>query len=151
MYGVPTAFPDLPDRNNSPPPHWFSPRTSNLAVETAETSNMLHDSMIGKENPALSPSASQLNRRDAERHAVDTEVVVNWHFQPDVSVRYRSLDFSETGMRIVSSTPLLEGMTGVLVSTLPEGRPIDRAVMIVWTRKAETPGVSGFEAGLRFF
>lgn len=110
---------------------------------------MIHESMIGRENPELSPDT--VDRRDGSRRAIDTEVVINWHFQPGISVRYRSLDLSESGMRIVSSTPLLEGMTGVLASTLPEGRSIDRAIMIVWTRASEVPGVSGYEAGLRFF
>lgn len=112
---------------------------------------MLHESMIGRENPEWSSTNATADRRDGSRRKVDTEVVVNWHFQPDIAVRYRTLDFSETGMRIVSTTPLLEGMTGVLVSTLPEGRSIDRAVMVVWTRTSEVPGTKGFEAGLRFF
>ena len=106
---------------------------------------MLNDStMGGTKNEAT-------NRRSSKREAIDVEVVVNWHFQPGESVRYRSLDLSETGMRIVSSTPLLEGMTGVLVSILPEGRRIDRAVMVVWTRSDGRTTDGRHEAGLRFF
>jgi c-di-GMP-binding flagellar brake protein YcgR len=106
---------------------------------------MLNDSTMGKNE------TTSTDRREAERTTVDTDVVVTWHFQPGQSVRYRSLDFSETGMRIASSTPLLEGMTGVLVSVLPEGRRLDRAVMVVWSRSDGRTATGGHEAGLRFF
>ncbi len=106
---------------------------------------MLNDSTMGMKN------ADPANRRGADRTRVEAEVVVTWHFQPDQAVRYRSLDMSETGMRISSSTPLLEGMTGVLNSTLPEGTRIDRAVMVVWTRSDGRSADGRHEAGLRFF
>ena len=106
---------------------------------------MLNDSTMGKNG------RTSTNRREAERTTVDTEVVVTWHFQPGQPVRYRSLDLSETGMRIASSTPLLEGMTGVLVSLLPEGKRLDRAVMVVWSRSDGRTSNGGHEAGLRFF
>lgn len=107
---------------------------------------MLNDSMIGRKH---STPQGEEDRRGTERTDLDVEVVVAWHFQPDQSVRYRSLDLSETGMRIDSSTPLLEGMTGVLVSILPRGERIDRAVMVVWCRPKRDG--QGHEAGLRFF
>ena len=47
--------------------------------------------------------------------------------------------------------PLLEGMTGVLNSTLPEGTRIDRAVMVVWSRSDGRSEDGRHEAGLRFF
>jgi hypothetical protein len=106
---------------------------------------MLNDSTMGKNE------TTSTDRREADRTAVDTEVVVTWHFQPGQAVRYRSLDLSETGMRIASSTPLLEGMTGVLVSVLPEGMRLDRAVMVVWCRSDGRTSTGGHEAGLRFF
>lgn len=106
---------------------------------------MLNDSTMGK-----SPTDAT-DRRAADRTAVETEVVVTWHFQPGQPVRYRSLDLSETGMRISSSTPLLEGMTGVLVSVLPEGTRLDRAVMVVWSRSDGRTQDGRHEAGLRFF
>lgn len=105
----------------------------------------MNDTMIGKRD---AESGSD-ERRDSERHEVQAEAVVSWHFQPGQKVRYRTIDHSETGMRIASSTPLLEGMTGVLVSMLPEGTRIDRACMVVWSRHAN--GGEGHEAGLRFF
>ncbi|MAC20631.1 MAG: hypothetical protein CMJ23_13350 [Phycisphaerae bacterium] len=107
---------------------------------------MLNDSMIGRKH---STPQGEEDRRGTERTDLDVEVVVAWHFQPDQSVRYRSLDLSDTGMRIESSTPLLEGMTGVLVSILPQGKRIDRAVMVVWCRPKRD--AEGHEAGLRFF
>ena len=106
---------------------------------------MINDTMIGKTDAGSGPD----ERRDSERIEVQAEAIVAWHFQPDQKVRYRTIDYSETGMRIISSTPLLEGMTGVVVSMLPEGRKIDRACMVVWSRHAT--GGSGHEAGLRFF
>lgn len=108
---------------------------------------MLNDSMIGRKISSTPTSVD--DRRQAERTAAEVELLICWHFQPDDKVRYRSLDLSETGLRIRSSTPLLEGMTGVLVSTLPEGKRVDRAVMVVWSRSSRD-GL-GHEAGLRYF
>ena len=110
---------------------------------------MLDESMFKKDLPDSDQGTSDLNRREATRNAVSVEVVLAWHFNPDQPVRYRSVDLSETGMRLRSSTPLLEGMTGTLRSVLPEGRRLDRSVMVVWSRPAGTG--TGYEAGLRFF
>ena len=109
---------------------------------------MLNDTMIGKRDKDAAGSGTD-ERRGSDRTDVQAEVVVARHFQPNQTVRYRSLDLSGTGMRIHSTTPLLEGMTGVLVSVLPEGRRLDRACMVVWSRHAATG--QGHEAGLRFF
>jgi hypothetical protein len=106
---------------------------------------MLNDSTMGKSE------TTPIDRREADRNTVQTDVVVTWHFQPGQAVRYRSLDLSDTGIRIASSTPLLEGMTGVLVSVLPEGKRLDRAVMVVWSRSDGRTSTGGHEAGLRFF
>lgn len=107
---------------------------------------MLNDSMIGRNETA---DLASVDRRDATRATVDTEVVMSWHFRPSETVRYRTVDLSETGMRIRSTTPLIEGMTGTLVSTLPEGRRLDQACMVVWCRGGS--GGTDYEAGLRFF
>ena len=109
---------------------------------------MLNDTMFGKNDRDAAASKAD-ERRGSDRSDLQVEVVVAWHFQPDQTMRYRSLDLSETGMRIRSSTPLLEGMTGVLVSVLPEGCRLDRACMVVWSRHAASE--EGYEAGLRFF
>ncbi|MEE2973015.1 MAG: PilZ domain-containing protein [Planctomycetota bacterium] len=108
---------------------------------------MLNDSIIGRKSCQATPRVD--DRRDAPRTAAQVELLICWHFQPDQKVRYRSLDLSEFGVRIRSSTPLLEGMTGVLVSTLPEGERVDRPVMVVWSRTSRD-GL-GHEAGLRYF
>ncbi|RPG13976.1 MAG: PilZ domain-containing protein [Phycisphaera sp. TMED9] len=110
---------------------------------------MLDESMFQNDSPDSNRGTSDLNRRESARNAVSVEVVMAWHFNPDQPVRYRSVDLSETGMRLRSSTPLLEGMTGTLRSVLPEGRRLDRSVMVVWSRPSGTG--SGYEAGLRFF
>lgn len=106
----------------------------------------MNDKMIGMRESTDSVSNE---RRESDRNEVQVEVVVSWHFQPDQSMRYETLDLSDTGMRIRSSTPLLEGMTGVIGAILPEGRKVNRACMVVWSRHAASG--SGHEAGLRFF
>ncbi len=95
--------------------------------------------------------AAGSDRRETDRDSISVEVVLAWHFNPDQPVRYRSVDLSETGIRVRSSTPLLEGMTGTLKTILPEGRHLERPVMVVWTRPGGDDSSHGFEAGLRFF
>ncbi|MHC4247289.1 MAG: hypothetical protein ACYSUU_10860, partial [Planctomycetota bacterium] len=56
--------------------------------------------------------STDADRREADRESISVEVVLAWHFNPDQPVRYRSVDLSDTGIRVRSSTPLLEGMTG---------------------------------------
>ncbi|MAB72051.1 MAG: hypothetical protein CMJ54_06430 [Planctomycetaceae bacterium] len=108
---------------------------------------MLDDSMMSRKATA----STGADRREAERDSISVEVVLAWHFNPDQPVRYRSVDLSDTGIRIRSSAPLLEGMTGTLKTILPEGRHVDRAVMVVWARAGGDDPSLGFEAGLRFF
>ena len=108
---------------------------------------MLNDSTM--RNTDGSPSG-EAERRGAARRDITCEAVVEWHFSPETPVRYLAMDMSETGLRIRSSTPLLEGMTGNLASLLPEIGPMNRAIMVVWTR-ASTEEVGSYEAGIHFF
>ncbi len=112
---------------------------------------MLDDSIMNREAGGPGGEPSSTNRRDSDRTPVSVEVLMAWHFNPDQPVRYRSVDLSETGIRIRSATPILEGMTGILKTVLPEGRHVDRPVMVVWVRPTGDASSSGFEAGLRFF
>ena len=76
------------------------------------------------------------------------ELVVRWHHDMLTAIRYRVLDISEGGARIVTSAPLIEGMTGTAVTLLPKGTPINRLCSVCWSRP---PALSGaFEVGLRF-
>ena len=112
---------------------------------------MLDDSIMRKNLVEPTDQSSDADRREADRESISVEVVLAWHFNPDQPVRYRSVDLSDTGIRVRSSTPLLEGMTGTLKTILPEGRHLDRPVMVVWARPGGDDHHSGFEAGLRFF
>ena len=90
------------------------------------------------------------DRRGAARRPIEAEAVISWHFDPNTLVRYAAMDLSETGIRIRSRFPILEGMTGTLQSILPEEGPVDRAVMVIWSRPASDE-VGSYDAGLRFF
>lgn len=112
---------------------------------------MLDDSIMNEKVVEPIDQATGDDRRETDRESISVEVVLAWHFNPDQPVRYRSVDLSETGIRVRSSTPLLEGMTGTLKTVLPEGRHLDRPVMVVWARPRGDDPSKGFEAGLRFF
>ena len=53
------------------------------------------------------------------------------------------------GFRIRSSTPLLAGMTGMVMTVLPKGTRVDLPVMVRWSRVDEETGA--YEVGLRAF
>ena len=112
---------------------------------------MLDDSIMRRNALEADGQSTDSDRRETDRESISVEVVLAWHFNPDQPVRYRSVDLSDTGIRIRSSTPLLEGMTGTLKTILPEGRHLDRPVMVVWSRVGGENAFPGFEAGLRFF
>ena len=108
---------------------------------------MLNDSTM--RNTDGSPLGGA-ERRGAARQNITCEAVVQWHFSPETPVRYLAMDMSETGLRIRSSTPLLEGMTGNLASLLPDIGPMNQAIMVVWTRPSAEE-VGSYEAGIHFF
>ena len=108
---------------------------------------MFNDPILRKLNAI---SATSDDRRRAFRRQIEADAVISWHFDPQTLVRYAAMDFSETGIRIRSQFPILEGMTGTLQSILPEEGPVDRAVMVIWSRPA-TEEVGSYDAGLRFF
>ena len=112
---------------------------------------MLDDSIMKRKSMEPDDQSTGSDRRETDRESISVEVVLEWHFNPEQPVRYRSVDLSDTGIRIRSSTPLLEGMTGTLKTILPEGRHLDRPVMVVWARAGSGDRPMGFEAGLRFF
>ncbi|MFO0961478.1 MAG: hypothetical protein U0625_01075 [Phycisphaerales bacterium] len=83
----------------------------------------------------------------------DGHIVVLWHHDPMRSCAYETSDTSESGARIRSTCPLLDGMTGVAVCLNPGEIVIDRTVMVVWSRGIRDADgrVTHHEAGLRFF
>jgi len=105
---------------------------------------MLHDSLIS----GLDRGDPPVERRHSTRMRTRAELVVRWHHDMPTAIRYRVLDISEDGARIVTSAPLIEGMTGTAVTLLPKGTRINRLCSVCWSRP---PALSGaFEVGLRF-
>ncbi len=112
---------------------------------------MLHDSRIsGHDRPEGDPRDQDTDseRRETDRAPSQAEVIVVWHHDQGIPVRYAVVDIGDGGMRILSSTPLLKGMSGTAVKLLPKGEPINRSFIVAWSRP---PAVSGaFEVGLQF-
>ena len=104
---------------------------------------MLNDALIPGRRRALSDE-----RRRSARTAVEAELVVLWHHDPQTAVRYPVLNLSDGGARIQSAAPLFKGMSGTAVKLLPTGRPISRMCTVSWTRAPDLDG--SFEIGLRF-
>ncbi len=97
---------------------------------------MLHDSL------------STDDRRRSARTVKRAELVVRWHHDPQVPVRYPVLDMGDDGLRILSSLPLLRGLSGIAVKLLPKGEHINRPCSVAW---AQPPVIGGpFEIGLAF-
>lgn len=105
---------------------------------------MLHDGTQAR----VSGQRISTERRHSPRVAFPAELVVRWHHEQELSIRYEVIDSSEGGFRIRSSMPMLEGMTGIALKLLPEGTPVNRTVMIVWIGPSTASG--GSEFGLNF-
>jgi hypothetical protein len=88
-----------------------------------------------------------LERRSSPRTSCTAELTLTWLHDSRTPVRYHVLDAGEGGFRILTATPLLEGMTGIAWKLLPEGRPIRRTVVVAWIAST-ADGMT--EAGLRF-
>ncbi len=74
-------------------------------------------------------------------------MVVLWHHDIETAIRYPVIDRTDTGLRIMCATPLIEGMTGIAANLLPEGMPINRPCSVCWSRPRALG--RGFEAGIR--
>jgi len=115
-------------------------------MRTDEMGRMLNDSTTSRNSKA--PNDSE--RRNDARRSLSEEVVVTWHFDPTTPVRYQTCDISDSGLRITTSMPLIDGMTGNLQSLASSCERIKESVMVAWCRPAAA-GERGYEAGLRFF
>jgi hypothetical protein len=107
---------------------------------------MIHDAMM---SPRSHPTAGHDDRRDAQRALLPLEVTLLWHHDPGQVLRFHAVDVSDGGLRVRSSLPLVEGMTGMVLNLLPRGEPVNRSVLVVWARPSRSG--QGHEAGLRFF
>ena len=106
---------------------------------------MLHDRMMTSGDGA----SAEADRRRSDRLPFPGEVVVLWHHDPRTPVRYRIVDAGDGGLRIATSTPLPQGMTGMAIRVLPGGEPLERPIMVSWLGQ---PGEHGLhEVGLRYF
>lgn len=105
---------------------------------------MLHDGTQAR----VSGQSMLAERRQSQRDEFPAELVVKWHHEPEFPVRYEVIDSSEGGFRIRSSMPMLEGMTGIALNLLPEGTPVNRTVMIIWTGPCASG--AGSEFGINF-
>ncbi len=88
-------------------------------------------------------------RRTSDRVPYPAELVIVWNHDLESAVRYPVLDASDRGFRIRSSMPLSAGTTGIALRLLPEGHPLDRSLVVIWTRPCPTG--DGHEVGLRLF
>lgn len=77
------------------------------------------------------------------------ELVLAWMHDLGTPLRFCVVDAGDGGFRIRTSTPLVEGMTGIAVKLLPGGEQLDRAVMVAWVGPPDRDGQR--DVGLRFF
>jgi len=89
-------------------------------------------------------------RRGGGREPIACTIAVAWHHEPRQSCHYDGLDLSESGLRIHSSTILLEGMTGRAVFVVG-AIPFDRPAVVSWCRAVRSSDgrIDHWEAGLR--
>lgn len=107
---------------------------------------MLHDGMMF----SRADHAAETDRRVSDRLPFPGELIVIWHHDLDTPIRYRVIDAGDGGYRLRSSIPVLEGTTGIARLFLPDGKPLNDSVMVVWTR-AVNDGSGDQEIGLRVF
>ncbi len=105
---------------------------------------MLYDALI----PRSADHGPDDDRRGSARVRVRAELVVLWHHDMQTAVRYRVTDLSDGGAHILSTAPLIRGMTGTAVRLLPKGAAINRLCTVSWIKP---PALGGpFEVGLHF-
>jgi hypothetical protein len=113
-----------------------------LSIESDVLPMMHEDIMLSQADLAAGHDL-----RRTQRVPCPAEVTLVWHHNPGTVVRYRVLDVSDGGLRLRSSVPLLEGTTGMIMRMLPQGTPIEKAVMVVWSHDAEA---GGYAIGVRY-
>ena len=87
------------------------------------------------------------DRRANERRPGQSEVLISWHHDPGQGVRYALVNEGPSGCLITSSVPLVDGMTGTVLGTIPETGCHSASVLVAWCRH-----VGGrWHVGLRYF
>jgi len=104
---------------------------------------MLHDGVL--EHTTAQPGVH--DRRDDPRVPCPSELSIVWHHDLDAPGRYPLIDASDGGLRIRSHLPMAQGMTGMVLRLLPEGRAIDRGVIVRWLRRTDD---GRFDIGLAY-
>ena len=91
-------------------------------------------------------SAPVEERRECTRQATERELLITWHHDPSQGVRYGLVNESLGGCLIVSSVPLIDGMTGTVLARIPSKGHRSSSVVVAWSRQ-----VNGrWHVGLRF-
>ncbi len=106
---------------------------------------MLHDAVFSRSLGA----PDGLERRKLPRTPFPAELILIWHHDPQMPMRYRVIDAHDNGVRIRTTVPMVEGMVGRAVKMIPQARSVDRSVMVVWVGPRDASGEH--EAGLRYF
>ena len=104
---------------------------------------MLYDAM-----PEPGETCAETDRRHHDRVPFPSEMTLVWNHDLETTLRYGVSDAGDGGYRLRSSTPMLEGMTGIALRLLPEGTRLDVPVMVAWCRKDDE---GEYVVGLRVF
>lgn len=121
---------------------------------------MLHDGLMSNRptacdavnheaDAAPKPGIMDIDRRRSDRVPFPAELVLAWLHDMGTLLRFRVVDAGDGGFRIRTGTPIVEGMTGMVVRLLPSGEPLDRPVMVAWVGPPEDDGQR--QIGLRYF
>ena len=117
---------------------------------------MLHDGIMSRTSRRGKPRTDRpalADRRESDRIPFPAEMVLVWNHDLHTPMRYRVMDAGDGGYRIRTSTPPVEGMTGMVIRMLPgprNGERLDQPVMVAWMHPAEDAD-GEYDAGLRCF
>ncbi len=88
---------------------------------------MLHDAIFSRSLGA----PDGLERRKLPRKSFPAELVLIWHHDPQMPIRYQVIDAHENGVRIRTTVPMIEGMVGRALKMIPQALSVERSVMVV--------------------
>lgn len=93
------------------------------------------------------PRRTQLeDRRRNSRKCTERELLISWHHDPGQGVRYGLINESQGGCLIISSVPLVDGMTGTVLARIPAQGHCSASVVVAWSRHVK----DRWHVGLRF-
>ncbi len=116
-----------------------------LNLRSASLTNTIRAAMRRAAEQALAEE-----RRGGCRSPLACAVEVRWHHLPDATHEYEGLDLSENGLRMRSSGPLSEGLTGRANFSMGS-IAFDRPCIVSWCRafRDDEGRISHWESGLR--